>query len=548
MIPKKWTIRPADPSLVHEMADRLKISAPVAQILVSRGFETPEAAYAFLNPGRARLHDPFLFKDMQPAVERLAQARDAKEKVLIYGDYDVDGITATSLLFQTMAALGFDLDYFIPNRFDEGYGLNPAPLKRAKEAGFSLVVTVDCGSKEVEAAQFARDAGLDLIVTDHHIPDSSTKPPAVAFLNPMRPDGGYPDTNLCGAAVAFKLAQGLTQHLGGDPAELDRHLDLVAMGTVADVAPLLGENRSLVRLGLQRLRQTDRPGIRALLDATRVVQQKIGVRQIGFQLAPRINALGRLGKAAGAVRLLVTEKDEEAVEIAEIMNEANSERQRLQEKVVTDIRKTANAEPDRFTAPVIVLSHPDWHRGVIGIAASKVVDWHYRPAVLFSIEDGIAHGSARSIPGIDITRALEQCSDLLERFGGHALAAGVTVQADRLPTLRRRLEKIVGEMEEGQDLEPHLEIDAEVRLDEIDEALVNQLADMGPFGTGKSTTGAGGTRCRCWRHSSDRGQWIAQNDGCAGKQPARRDRFRTKRQVGLSRSEPPRSGLLSGNQ
>ena len=206
------------------------------------------------------------------------------------------------------------------------------------------------------------------------------------------------------------------------------------MGTVADVAPLLGGKSQPGTAGTAAIKaDRDRPGIRALLEATRVVQQKIGVRQIGFQLAPRINALGRLGKAAGAVRLLVTEKDEEAVEIAEIMNEANSERQRLQEKVVTDLRKTANAEPDRFTAPVIVLSHPDWHRGVIGIAASKVVDWHYRPAVLFSIEDGIAHGSARSIPGIDITRALEKCSDLLERFGGHALAAGVTVQADRLP-------------------------------------------------------------------------------------------------------------------
>ncbi len=477
----RWSIRPADPAVVQSLTAALGLSTPIAQILAARGIHTPEAAHAFLHPGPGQLHDPFLFRDMKTAVERLAAALQAKEKVLLYGDYDVDGLTATALLCQVLRQQGLQVEYFIPNRFQDGYGLNPARMRKAREAGFTLVVTVDCGTREIEAVDAARQMGLDLIVTDHHHP-AARLPAALALLNPQREDGAYPDPHLCGAGVAYKLAQAFIQHRGGDPAEPERQLDLVAIGTVADIVPLLGENRILVRQGMRRLHQSDRPGILALIEASQIVQEQIGVRQIGFQLAPRMNAMGRLGNASGAVRLLLTEEMSEAAEIAAIMNEANSERQRLQEKVLEEIRRIANAEPDRFSAPAICLGRPGWHRGVIGIAASKVLDWHHRPVVLFSIEDGVAHGSARSIPGVDITHALSQCADLLERFGGHDQAAGLTLRENNLPVFRNRLERIIeGMLPEGA-LEPVLEIDAEVRLEHLTESLVEQLNELGPFG------------------------------------------------------------------
>lgn len=477
----RWIIRSADPVVVQSLTTALGLPSPIAQILAARGIHTPQAAHAFLRPGSGQLHDPFLFRDMGAAVERLAVALKTDEKVLLYGDYDVDGLTATALLCQVLRQRGLQVEYFVPNRFQDGYGLNPASLRKAREAGFSLVVTVDCGTREIEAAETARELGLDLIVTDHHLPGSRL-PSVLALLNPLREDGTYPDPHLCGAGVAYKLAQAFILHQGGDAAEAERQLDLVAIGTVADIVPLLGENRILVRLGMRGLHQSGRPGIQALIEASQIVQEQIGVRQIGFQLAPRINALGRLGNASGAVRLLLTDDLSEAAEIATIMNEANSERQRLQEKVIEDIRRIANAEPDRFSAPVICLGRPGWHRGVIGIAASKVLDWHHRPVVLFSIEDGWAHGSARSIPGVDITHALGQCGDLLERFGGHDQAAGLTLRENNLPVLRNRLERIVeGMLPEGA-LEPVLEIDAEVRLEQLTEPLVEQLAELGPFG------------------------------------------------------------------
>jgi single-stranded-DNA-specific exonuclease len=467
--------------VVQLLTAALGLPLPIAQILVARGIQTPQAAHAFLHPGTGQLHDPFLFRDMEAAVERLATALKAKEKVLLYGDYDVDGLTATAILCQVLRQRGMQVEYYVPNRFEDGYGLNSARLRKAREAGITLAVTVDCGTRELDAAETARQLGLDLIVTDHHLPGPRL-PSAFALLNPLREDGAYPDPHLCGAGVAYKLAQAFIQHQGGDPAEAERQLDLVAIGTVADIVPLIGENRVLVRQGLRRLHQSDRPGILALIEAAQIVQEQIGVRQIGFQLAPRMNALGRLGNAAGAVRLLLTEDLSEAAEIAALMNEANNERQRLQEKVIEEIRRISNAEPDRFSAPVICLGRPGWHRGVIGIAASKVLDWYNRPVILFSIEDGVAHGSARSIPGVDITHALSQCGDLIERFGGHDQAAGLTLRENNLPVFRHRLEGVVEKMLPEGALEPVLEIDAEVRLEQLTEPLAEQLIDLGPFG------------------------------------------------------------------
>jgi len=481
MARKKWTIRPADPAAVRRLAETLGVSSPVAQILVARGVETPEQAYAFLQPTRGQMHDPFLFSQMDAAVDRLARALEQGEKVLLYGDYDVDGLTSTSLLLNVLRDLKCDVDFFIPNRFQEGYGLCVERLKQAKSKGFSLLVTVDCGSKEVEPLEQARRIGLDVIVTDHHVVPGPV-PPAAAILNPQIAGSGYPDRNLCGVGVAYKLALALVRRLGGDEKRVDRHLDLVAMGTIADSVPLLGENRYLVREGLRRLRQTTRVGLQALIEVSRTVQEQIYVRQVAFQLAPRINALGRLGDASGAVRLLVTDRADEAGEIAGLMEEANGERQRLQESVLEHIRRLAGGEPERFAEPVIVLGHPHWHRGVLGIAASKVSEWYGRPTVLCSIEEGMAHGSARSVPGVHITNALAECAGMLERFGGHAMAAGLTFQADLLPRLQERLGSIVQQQGAGGEYEPALEIDAEVRLEEISEELIGQLQDLGPFG------------------------------------------------------------------
>ena len=481
MIRKRWIIRPADPNLVQQFVGQLKIAPAVAQILVARGIHTPEEAYRFLHPSKIQIHDPFLFRDMQKAVQRLEQALKIKEKVLVYGDYDVDGLTSTALLFGNMQKLGFNVEFFIPHRFNDGYGLQAKHLQRAKENGFSLIVTVDCGTREIEALKNAREAGLDIIVSDHHLPPDQL-PPEQIVLNPQVPGCGYPDPHLSGVGVAFKLVQALTQHLGKDVSEIDSELDLVALGTVADVAPLVGENRILVREGMSKLQHPHRPGVQALSEVAQVIQEQLGVYQIAFQLAPRMNALGRLGDASGSVRFLLTDDPDEAMKIAKVMDEANRERQRLQEAVIRDIRKIAETEPDRFSAPLIVLADENWHRGVIGIVASKVLEWHDRPALLFSIEGDLAHGSARSRPGIPITQALEECQDLLDRFGGHECAAGVTLPKDRIPALKERLENIVGNWSEENPSFPELEIDAEVRLEDLSEDLIYQINELGPFG------------------------------------------------------------------
>ena len=481
MIRKKWIIRPADPNLVQQFVEQLKIAPAVAQILVARGIHTPEGAYRFLHPSKTQIHDPFLFSDMTRAVERLEQALKRKEKVLVYGDYDVDGLTSTALLYGNMQKLGFNVDFFIPHRFQDGYGLQLKRLQQAKENGFSLIVTVDCGTREIEALENAREAGLDILVSDHHLPPDRL-PPEQIILNPQVPNSGYPDPHLSGVGVAFKLVQALTQHLGKDISEIDSELDLVALGTVADVAPLIGENRILVREGIFRLQHPQRPGVEALSEVAQIIQESLGVYQIAYQLAPRMNALGRLGDASGSIRLLLTDDPDEAMKIARVMDEANRERQRLQDCVLQDIRKLADSEPDRFTAPLIMLSDEDWHRGVIGIAASKIMEWYDRPALLFSIEGDLAHGSARSRPGIPITRALEECRDLLDRFGGHECAAGVTLPKNRLPALQSRLEKIVGDWSEDNPSFPELEIDAEVRLEDLSEDLIRQINELGPFG------------------------------------------------------------------
>ncbi len=483
MVRRAWTVRAADPNLVQSLARQLHLTSPVAQVLVARGLDNPQKAYAFLHPSTAQLHDPFLFVQMPAAMERLQVARERREKVLIYGDYDTDGITATALLTSVLRSLDFHVDYFIPDRLQDGYGLSSARLEQAKARGISLVVTVDCGTTEIQPVKRALELDLDLIITDHHVVQKE-RPPAPVLLNAQLPDSGYPDKNLCGVGIAYKMARALVQHLGGEPEGVDRYLDLVALGTVADVVPLVGENRSLVREGLRQLRGTERAGLQALIEVSQSVQDRLGVRQVAFHLAPRLNALGRLGDATAAVQLLTTENKQEAQEIAGLLNEVNSDRQRLQQSVLEDIQRRATGEPELFEGPVIVLSHPEWHRGLIGIVASKLVDRYYRPTLLCAVEGEQAHGSARSIPGFHITDALAECSDLLDRFGGHELAAGVTLPVHNLPALQERLGAILTGRLSEEDLIPRLTIDAEMRLDDMSEELVEQLAQLGPFGEG----------------------------------------------------------------
>jgi single-stranded-DNA-specific exonuclease len=483
MSEKHWSIRPADPDQVQRVVNELGLSWPVAQILVARGFHTPVEIHTFLNPSRSQLHDPFLFEDMEALVDRLIKAREAGEHILVYGDYDVDGLTATSVAMKYLKRFGFKADFFIPDRFRHGYGLNTDILDQAREKGVSIILTVDCGSKEIEPVEHARSIGLDVLVTDHHLM-SEQEPPANMIVNPHRLGCRYPDKGLCGVGLAFKVGQALCQKLGEDESCLEEDLELVAMGSVADLAPLVGENRYLVREGMRRLRQSRRPGLRALMDISQCIQNKIGTRQIGFQLAPRINALGRLGNAAAAVRLLLTEDPAEAESIVAIMQEANSERQKLQEVVTSEIFRLADNEPERFTEPVIILSGENWHQGVVGIAASKVSDRYFRPVILFSVDGATAHGSARSIPGVHITNALSECADLLERYGGHEMASGITMPSANLSALQQRLTGIIyREMQEEAPV-PQLIADAEVRLDQVDEELIEQLNDMTPFGEG----------------------------------------------------------------
>jgi single-stranded-DNA-specific exonuclease len=481
-----WQHLPCDEARITALASALDLHPTVARLLCLRGFSEPEQAQRFLQPSLDHLHDPFKLTGMTAAVERLEQAIARRERIAIHGDYDVDGITSTVILRRALEMLGGDVVHFIPERLRDGYGLQPAAIERLHADGVSIIVSVDCGIRGIEAARRARELGVDLIVTDHHEPDTEL-PVAVAVLNPKRHDCSYPDKYLAGVGVALKLVQALCGRAGRGKW-LPAFVKIAAIGTLADVVPLVGENRVIARFGLESLsRGPHTIGLRALLDCCGLTGKTIDSYQVAFMLAPRVNAAGRMSTPDIATRLLLATDnalEHEARGLAQQLNDENLRRQQEEAELVAAAKKAIETDPAVGAHNVLVVGGAGWHRGVIGIAASKLVDTYHKPAIVLSIDGDVAHGSCRSIPDFDMLNALERCADLFVKFGGHKQAAGLTMEAARVPEFRQRVNAWADEVLEPDQLRPRLRIDAALSLNGITHDLVRGLDSLGPFGMG----------------------------------------------------------------
>jgi single-stranded-DNA-specific exonuclease len=479
-----WHHLPCDDDQAATLAAALNVHPLVARLLCLRGLTDPEVASRFLRPELAHLHDPFKLTDMDRAVARLERALARKERIAIHGDYDVDGITSTVIVRRALELLGGEVVHFIPERLRDGYGLQPAAIERLHAEGVALVVSVDCGIRGADAAIRARELGVDLIITDHHEPDG-TLPQALAVINPKRHDCSYPDKHLAGVGVALKLVQALCER-AGKGKWLPAFIKVAAIGTLADVVPLVGENRVIARHGLASLSCGPHTvGLRALLDAAGLTGKTIDSHQVAFMLAPRVNAAGRMSTPDIATRLLLASGDamaDEARGLAHQLNEENFRRQAEEADLVAHAKKAIETDPAVGAHNVLVVGGDGWHRGVIGIAASKLVDTYHRPAIVLSIDGDVAHGSCRSIPDFDMLGALEHCADVFLKFGGHKQAAGLTMEAARVPEFRARINAYADEVLEPDQLRPRLRIDAPLSLRAINPELVHALDTLAPFG------------------------------------------------------------------
>jgi single-stranded-DNA-specific exonuclease len=477
----QWVLHPNhSPEAAAALAGALGAPLAMAHALVNRRVGREDAARRFLDPVLEDLHDPGEMRDLEAAAERILAAIERGERILVQGDYDVDGITSTFLLYSALEELGSRVEYRIPHRIKDGYGLTVEAIDEAKRRGCSLVVTVDCGITASEAIEHARSLGIDTVVTDHHEPPA-VLPNAVAIVNPLRPGCPYPFKSLAGVGVTFKLVERLLRGRGGlDRAR--RYLDVVALGTIADVVPLVGENRVLARLGLDRLNQEPRLGLRALIAVSALRGKRITSGHVAFVLAPRINAAGRMGNAEQGLRLLLARDQEEADTIARSLEEDNLQRRKHDEKVLEEAVRKVQDELSYPDCSSILLWSDSWHPGVIGIVASRLVERFQRPTVLVAIDGERGRGSGRSLPGLDLTRLLDGCSDLLLAHGGHAFAAGLSVRRDRLPELRERLEQLVREQYRPDQFVQKVELDADLRASDCDMELVEWLERMAPHG------------------------------------------------------------------
>jgi single-stranded-DNA-specific exonuclease len=484
----KWTIPESDAGGVAELAGALGIARPAARVLWARGYRSLEQARRFLEPSIADLNDPALLKDMPAAVDRLRRALEQKERILLYGDYDVDGTSAVVILKKGLGLLDGKVSFHVPHRLKDGYGMRSEVVEEAAAAGVSLIVSVDTGIRANDVVKHAAGLGIDVIVTDHHLPETEL-PPAVAVLNPNRPDCGYPEKNLCGAGVALKLMDGLVRALGWEPARRERLIDsllkLVAIATVADVVPLTGENRVIVKRGLAGLDRVRNPGLRALLDVSGFPDgESPSARQVAFQVAPRINAAGRMASAADVIEMFLTEDTDRARALAAKLHELNSDRRDTEAAIALAIFEQCVEQPVTDRDAALVFAGEGWHRGVVGIVASRVVERFHRPAFVLGLENGMAQGSGRSIPVFHLLEALEAMPDLFAKFGGHRQAAGVTLDAGKVEEFRERLRAYAGQRLTPADFERELAIDTEIALDEIDDRSVADILRLAPFGYG----------------------------------------------------------------
>ncbi len=477
----RWEFRTSDPERVRVLEETLGIPPLMARILDGRGSMNPEEMKDFLSPALSGVHDPFLLKGMECAVDRIQRAVSEEERICIYGDYDVDGVTATAILKTTFAFLNVEVETYIPHRLTEGYGLRVESVQSLFEQGVNLLITVDNGITAIDAVAHARELGMDVIITDHHQPGLSI-PNAFAVINPKQDDCAYPFDELCGAGLAFKLAHALLRRSAPNPesarAFLRDLLDLVAVATVADVVPLIGENRTLVTHGLRVLRERKRLGVRSLIELI-PNSREISADNLGFTLAPRINAAGRTEHADYALDLILSIEPREARDLAELLDRFNEQRRKIESDITAEAFSLID---EASTDPVIVVEQEGWHQGVVGIVASRLLDRYFRPSIVLGIEGNIAKGSARSIPGFDMHAALSSCSDVLLQFGGHTMAAGLTLERERIPEFRDAIQRYARSVLNVESMARQIFIDTTAEPGEITFETVEQIERLRPFG------------------------------------------------------------------
>lgn len=479
---KRWTTYDKSIENIEHIISEFQISEIIARALINRGINTVPKVGAFLSTDLDSLHDPYLMKGMDQAVERILEAVKCKDKICVYGDYDVDGITSTFLMIRTLKELGSDAVYYIPNRIEEGYGLSISSMDKIKELGVNLIVTVDCGIRSNEVVDYAQSLGMEVIVTDHHECEGEL-PKALSIVNPHQPECSYPHKDLAGVGVAYKLVSALLSRAGNNTFAKEM-LDIVSIGTIADVVPLLDENRIIVKNGLDRIKNTNNEGIKALLEVCGLSGKELNAYNVAFMLAPRINAAGRIADASECVELLLTNSAGRAMEIAKKLDSDNKERQAIENEILNNaaaiIEKTADVDKDR----VLVLGNENWHIGVVGIVASRLVDKFYLPTFIMSIDGEFSKGSARSIPGFNLFEAMSKHSDIFEKYGGHEMAAGFTIKTERMDELRNSM-NYEAECAMGKEkLLPEVLVDYKLVPGDINLNTVRQLKVLEPFGIG----------------------------------------------------------------
>lgn len=486
-IEKKWIVKEqGNPAAVRALSAELGIDQVLANLLVQRNITTADRAREFFKPDLSKLHDPFLMKDMDKAVERLEKAISSEEKVLIYGDYDVDGTTAVALMYTFIRNFNPNVEYYIPDRYDEGYGISYKGIDWGHENGYSLIIALDCGIKAVEKIAYAKSLGMDMIICDHHLPDEEL-PPAVAILDPKRPDCSYPFDDLSGCGVGFKLIQAYAMRKSIPFAWVESFLDLVAVSIAADLVSMTGENRILAYYGLERLNQSPRKGLQSIIRLSGLENHKISVDDIVFKIGPRINAAGRMESGRTAVHLLVSRNDEEAQSIGKIIDLHNKERKSVDKQITkAAIESVMNDSSFRDRKSTVVFD-PKWNKGVVAIVASRLVEAFYRPTIVLTESNGLITGSARSIAGFDLYEAIKECSEYLENYGGHMYAAGLTLKKENLIPFEDKFEKVVAEKITEDILTPVVQIDTYLDFKQITPKFFRILKQFQPFGPGNQS-------------------------------------------------------------
>ncbi len=476
---KTWRIKEENPAAQETFSSKLKISKVTAQLLSNRGIHNLKEAGEFMSCSLSSCHDPFLLKDMDKAVMRIKKAITGNEKILVYGDYDVDGITAVTLLYSALQKLGAIVESYIPNRLEEGYGLNAGAIKKAHKDGVSLIVTVDCGISSFKEIEYAKAFKIDVIITDHHEIVERSLPPAYAIINPLQEGCVYPFKHLAGVGLAYKLAKALYE---GTPLFAEDFLDLVSLGTIADIVPLKGENRILAKHGLNEINKRNRIGLEALTEVSGLSGKDVSSGHIGFILGPRINAMGRVGSPLKALELLLTDDKKEALKLAKMLDTENRNRQKIEARILEEALSKVEREVNFKHHKVIVLGGENWHPGVIGIVASRIADRFYRPTILVSLDGKLGKGSGRSIEKFNLFDAILKCKNLLIGFGGHESACGITIEKDSLDEFRDKINSEAGRVLDEELFSPQLDIDMDIPLNMITGGMISEIESLAPFG------------------------------------------------------------------